>query len=402
MMKRREFLSLCGGVAAASMVKWSWASDLPSDIKITRIVGFDLVSRRDKLVGKNSRLGVHGSEAWDPMIRVFTDKGFEGLGRCWLGRDDCSKMLGKNPFEFFNSDIPAFDSPLGANTMALWDLAGKVQKKPVYQLLGAKGGEKVAAYDGTIYFADLLPEYENNWRDRFKEEIDMGLAFGHRAFKIKIGRGAKWMPTEEGFERDKEVVKLIREHAGADIALGVDANNGYDLERTKRFLTELSDVNFEFIEEMFEENVGEYLELKKFMAGKKFKIKIADGETQGQLEPLIPFMKANAIDIYQLDTNHFGIEGIMDEVRHTLKHGQVVAPHNWASLIGFYTTLQIGRGIPNMFRAENDLSSNDIVIADGYTINDGLASVPERAGFGLKINESTFASKIKPKFDIWT
>jgi L-alanine-DL-glutamate epimerase-like enolase superfamily enzyme len=56
--------------------------------------------------------------------------------------------------------------------MALWDLAGKVTGEPVYELLGGKGSKKVPVYDGSIYFADLLPIYEDNWQDRFRQEID--------------------------------------------------------------------------------------------------------------------------------------------------------------------------------------------------------------------------------------
>ena len=103
--------------------------------------------------------------------------------------------------------------PLGSQTMALWDLVARMRDKPVCELLGAvpaSGARKVPVYDGSIYFADLLPQYANAWEDRFKREIDMGLELGHRAFKIKIGRGAKWMPRDEGDARDVAIVKLIR------------------------------------------------------------------------------------------------------------------------------------------------------------------------------------------------
>ena len=110
-------------------------------------------------------------------------------------------------------------------------------------------------YDGSIYFADLLPQYADRWRDRFREEIDMGLKRGHRAFKVKIGRGARWMPRAEGDSRDVEVLKTIREHGGEELIIGVDANNGYNLAGTKKLLGALPDYNFAFVEEMFPETV---------------------------------------------------------------------------------------------------------------------------------------------------
>ncbi|RPI24361.1 MAG: hypothetical protein EHM61_17315, partial [Acidobacteria bacterium] len=340
LMNRRRFLAIASAaVPGLTLPNRAWTGALPKDIKITRIVGFDLVSPRPKLVGNNSRLGVHGDHTTDRMVRVFTNAGIEGLGHCRAPEEAVALLLGKNPFEFFVKAEPGMKSPLGAATMPLWDLVGKALGKPVYELLGAKGSERVPVYDGSIYFADLLPEYVGHWQDRFKEEIDMGVARGHRAFKIKVGRGAKWMAAEEGYERDKEVLRVIRQHVGPKIELGIDANNGYDLARTKRLFTDLPDLNLRFAEEMFPEQVDQCLELKAFFAQSKLKTLLADGETQDNLEVFKPFIEARAIDVYQADMNRFGIEGIMAEAAMVRPSGGLVGPHNWGSLVGFYTIL---------------------------------------------------------------
>jgi L-rhamnonate dehydratase len=400
-MNRRNFLALCGGAAASTFLpQWTWAADLPRDLKITRIVGFDLPSKRCKVCGENSRLDVHGDRATDRMVCLYTSNGLEGLGNCRASETVLASLLGRNPFDFFQAEEPAFKSPLGVGTMPLWDLAGKALRKPVFELLGGKGPQRVPVYDGSIYFADLMPEYASRWQDRFKEEIDLGFKRGHRAFKIKIGRGAKWMPTEEGFERDKAVVQLIRRHTGPDTLLAVDANNGYDLARSKRFLTDLPDLDLAFVEELFNEDVALDLELKAFLRERKLKALIADGETQQTPEPLKPFIAARAIDIYEGDINTFGIEGIMTEAAWARPQGLQVSPHGWGSLVGFYSTLHVGRAITNYYRAENDPLDNDVLLADGYAIKDGTASVPEAPGFGLKLDEQKFAATIKPRFDL--
>jgi L-alanine-DL-glutamate epimerase-like enolase superfamily enzyme len=400
-MNRRKFISLCGGGAAgALMPRWSWAFDLPRGIKITRIVGFDLESQRCKLCGKNSRLGVHGDRARDRMVRIYTDAGLEGLGTCRASAAKLALLLGKDPFAFFKAQEPAFHSPLDAGTMPLWDLAGKAVGQPVYSLLGDQGPPRLPVYDGSIYFADLLPQYANRWQDRFKEEIDLGLKRGHRAFKIKIGRGAKWMPAEDGFARDIAVVKLIRQHAGREMQLAVDANNGYDLARSKRFLRELPEANLAFVEELFNEEVALDLELKAFLREQHLPTLIADGETQQTLEPFKPFINARAIDIYEGDINQFGVEGIFTEAAWAQAQQLRVSPHGWGSLVGFYLSLQVGRAIPNFYAAENDPLDNDLLIAEGYAIRDGTASVPETPGFGLKLDERKFAAAVRPSFDL--
>ncbi len=399
-MKRREFLK--AAVSTTFLPLWSWAKEIPSDLKITRIVGFDLVSERSKLVGKNSRLDVHGRRATDRMVRLFTNVGLEGIGNCRAGKKELAQLLGKNPFEFYTSSNRRMICPMGTGTMPLWDLIGKVLKKPVYELLGGAGPKRVPVYDGSIYFSDLLEEYTNKPLDRFKEEIDMGMAIGHRAFKVKIGRGAKWMQPKEGYARDVEVLKTIRQHAGPKVLVGVDANNGYDLAKTKRLMEELPDYNFTFLEEMFPEHIETYLELKRFIRQHGWKTLIADGETQSKLDAYKPFIKARAIDVFQGDMNRFGFEGILTEADWCRPQGLRVAPHNWGSLVGYYMQLHVGRAITNFYRAEHDPLSTAVLIADGYEIRNGSSSVPDAPGFGLKIDEDKFAAKARINFDLKT
>jgi L-alanine-DL-glutamate epimerase-like enolase superfamily enzyme len=399
-MNRREFLSFCGAVAGgAAFPQAGWAAGLPQDIRITRMIGFDLVSQRAKFCGKNSRLDDHGDQARDRMVRIFTNAGLDGIGNCRAGEAELSSLLGRSPFDFFNRDEPAMRGPLGAGTMPLWDLAGKALKKPVYQLLGGKGPRHVPAYDGSIYFSDLLTQYANRWQDRFKEEIDLGLKRGHRAFKIKIGRGSKWMPADAGYARDKEVLQLIRRHAGPNIVLGADANDGYSLELVKQLLSDLPEIRLAFLEEMFPENIDQYRELKAFLRTHKLKTLIADGETQSKIEGLKPFIEARVFDVYQADMNRFGVEGILQEAAAVGPRG-FIGPHNWGSLVGFYMILHMGRAIKNFYYAENDPLDSDVLIAEGYAIKDGRVTVPDAPGFGLKIDEKIFAATIKPRFDL--
>jgi L-alanine-DL-glutamate epimerase-like enolase superfamily enzyme len=323
----------------------------------------------------------------------------EGLGNCRAGEESVARLLGKNPFDFYRPGDYRMEGPLGAGTMPLWDLAGKVLKKPVYELLGGGGRHPVPVYDGSIYFADLLPQYEANWPDRFREEIDMGMEIGHRAFKVKIGRGNRWMNRAAGDDRDVAVIETIRRH-NADVLLGVDANNGYDLAGAKRFLQRVGSNNIAFAEELFAETVEECLDFKRFIADSGWNTLLADGETQRELEAYRPFIDAQAVDVFQGDMNRFGIEGILTEAAWAHAKGLVVAPHNWGSLVGFYMQLQVGRAVPNLYRAEHDPLSNRVLIADGYAIQDGCATVPDTPGFGLAINEDRFASDVKINFDL--
>jgi L-alanine-DL-glutamate epimerase-like enolase superfamily enzyme len=402
---RRAFLRR--GAAAAAAVSTGHfarfaavAADLPKDLRITRIVAFDLPLKRSKVAGRNARLDVHGDRSSDGMWRVYTNHGIEGLGACRADRKTAASLIGKDPFEFYRQDRRRMTGPLGNGTMPLWDLAGKALKAPAYKLLGGAGEEKVPVYDGSIYFADLLPQYADRWRDRFKEEIDMGRRIGHVAFKIKIGRGNKWMPRAAGDDRDVEVIETIRAHAPADAILGVDANNGYNLNIAKRFIDRTKDSKLAFVEELFEETVDDCLALKRHIAERGLETLVADGETQSRLDPFKPLVAAKAVDVLQGDMKHFGFEGILDEAEMGRPQGVLVAPHNWGSLIGYYMQLHVGRAITNFYRAEHDPLSTDVLVADGYSIKEGVASVPDAPGFGLSLDEAKFAGGVKIRFDV--
>jgi L-alanine-DL-glutamate epimerase-like enolase superfamily enzyme len=403
-MNRRTFLKASLAVTLGSICRA--AEQVPADIRITRIVAFELQTKRNKLAGKNSRLDVHGDKALDWSVRLFTNNNLEGVGVCWADKKEAlAPWLGRPLSELFDFQTPKTRNVRAPLTMPLWDLAGKILNKPVYELLGGKSGNeprRVRVYDGSIYFADLLPQYADNWQDEFKREIDLGLALGHRGFKIKIGRGAKWMPRDEGDARDVAVVKTIRQHAGKDVLLGVDANNGYDLAGAKRFIESIGDANLAFTEEMFPEEVEQCLAYKQFLRERKLDTLLADGETQKSLEVFEPFIKAQAIDVLQGDMNHFGIEGIMQEAAMGRPQGVKVAPHNWGSLMGFYQELQVGCAIENFYAAEHDPLTSDYLIAEGVKIADGYATVPQSPGFGLRIDEARFASAAKIRFEMKT
>ena len=401
-MNRRRFLATAGVLAtAARLPRPAWADDFPPDVRITRVVGFDVTSRRSKVAGKNARLDVHGDSATDRMVRLFTSAGHEGLGNCRADEPALAALIGKSLAECFDPAAPRA-TVLGSATMPVWDLAGKALGKPAYELLGGRGPERVRVYDGSIYFADLLPEFAVRPLDRFKEEIDMSRAVGHRAVKIKIGRGAKWMDRQAGDRRDLDVVRTIREHAGPDMLLGVDANNGYDLAGAKRFLDEAGPLDVAFAEEMFEETVDDCLAFKAFIHEQGFKTLLADGETQSELDVFKPFIERQAIDVLQGDMNHFGFEGILQEAEWARPQGIQVAPHNWGSLIGFYMQLHVGRAIDNLYMAEHDPLTSDVIVAEGYKIADGACSVPDAPGFGLAIDEEKFKSAATVRFDLRT
>jgi L-alanine-DL-glutamate epimerase-like enolase superfamily enzyme len=228
----------------------------------------------------------------------------------------------------------------------------------------------------------------------------MGLKLGHRVFKIKIGRGYKWMPRAAGDKRDIEVVKLIRDHIGKDCAVAVDANNGYDLAGAMRFFEAVGGERILWAEEMFTENVEQCLAFKEFFRKNGWRVALADGETQGRIEEYKPYVAAKAWDVLQGDMTRLGVDGILDEAAMAAAQGLKVAPHQWGSFNGFYMACQMGRALANFDTNEQDPLSTRVLVPEGYKIEGGTVSVPEAPGYGMKVNEQAFGEEAKVLFDL--
>jgi L-alanine-DL-glutamate epimerase-like enolase superfamily enzyme len=60
----------------------------------------------------------------------------------------------------------------------------------------------------------------------------------------------------------------------------------------------------------------------------------------------------------------------------------------------------VGRAIKNFYGAEHDPLSTGVLRADGYSIEDGTATVPDAPGFGLAIDEEVFARECRSEFEV--
>jgi L-alanine-DL-glutamate epimerase-like enolase superfamily enzyme len=398
-MRRRDFLLSAAPLLAATPGARSAFFGPQSDlgrVKIVRVTGFQHSCPRPRLVGKNSHLDVHGTETRDSVLRVATDQGIEGVGFGRTTPEAASQMLGHSLGEYWKPG-EGIASPLGRADHALYDLAGKVLNEPIWRLLGGQGEEWVPVYDGSIYFDDLLPEYEARGVARLLEEVEESMKEGHRAFKIKVGRGFKWMEREAGFRRDVEAVRAIRKLAGREVRLGADSNNGFDLETTIRWLDAVGDDLF-FVEEMFPEEVEQDLRLKEHIRKRGWKTRVADGESARDPSHFDPYIRSGAIDVLQPDMRAFGFTLEWAVARRIAAKPEIrLGPHNWGSFLGLYMQVQLGRGIPNFFAAEQDPSRSDLFDTSAFEFKEGKMRVPDVPGSGLILREDVYQRKYRDR-----
>src|SRR5687767_5899867 len=238
-------------------------------VKIERIEWGRLKGTRPRKAGKNARLDDHGLHVRPPLTRVTLSDGSTGFGISRGTREQLTPFIGRSIDDLFSAERGA-QGEAAVLDYPLWDLAAKRSGLPVYALAAQAAGRtlpagplRVRCYDTTLYFDDLHLDSNEEAAALIAQEAREGYERGHRAFKVKIGRGARHMELEKGTRRDVAILRAIREAVGNDPPIMVDANNGYNLNLTKRVLEETAEVRLFWLEEAFHEDVVLYRDLKE-------------------------------------------------------------------------------------------------------------------------------------------
>jgi D-galactarolactone cycloisomerase len=365
------------------------------DIKITGVVGFTHTTHRKKFIGRNAKKDVHGTKATEPVIRIFTDHELDGVGFGGATPTQAHGIIGKSLAEVWDSQLGAC-SALGRADHALYDLVGKALGRPAWSLMGGAGPAWVPVYDTTLYFNDLLPEHAQQGVGRLLQEFEEGLTHGFMAFKVKVGRGARWMDAESGLARDVEVVKRLARAAPPGVKLMADANDQFGLETACRFLDAVGEYLW-FLEEPFQESPEQGRALRAWVMRNGLKTLLADGESEHDPAALLALARAGGADVLQPDIRALGLS-LQWRLGQDLSSlpGVHLAPHCWASYLGTFKMLQLARGIDCVMTCEIDRMTSDLFDDANWLLANGCVYVPDEPGCGLVLREDVFRRKYLP------
>lgn len=367
----------------------------PIGTTITKIEYGPLEGRRPRSAGSNARLGTHGERVTPTITRITTDSGATGFGWARMRRKQACDYIEAPLAEMIAAS--GIDSRYQVLEYPLLDLIAKGQNRPVHAAISGNLTEtplQVPCYDTSLYIDDLDVADDDEAAALIAQEAVEGMARGHTAFKIKVGRGAMHMDLEGGTRRDIAVIRAVREVAGPEAKIMIDANNGYNLNLAKRVLAETADADLYWIEEAFHEDVQFYRALKAWMAAEGLTTLIADGE--GDASPrVLDWAHDGLIDIVQYDIHHPGFSAWLELGPQLAEWGAGAAPHSYGEPFGNYAACHLAPNLPTFQAVEWDEAAVPGLDASAYAIEEGVVTVPNLPGFGLTLDEEIYARAVR-------
>ena len=366
-----------------------------SAARIVRIEWGRLEGTRLRHAGSNARLGAHGQKVSVPLARVTTDDGAMGWGRASLPREDAQALCGLSLGELC-ADETGLAPLFRALEFPLLDLLGQRAGQPVYALLATERPSvplRVRCYDTSLYMDDLQLTDDAAAADLLAGEAREGWEQGHRAFKIKVGRGARHMPLTEGTRRDIAIIHGVRQAVGPDAIMMLDANNGWNLNLTKQVLDETADCGVYWMEEPFHEDPILYRDLKDWLKRRGLSTLIADGEGDAAAG-IVNWGREALVDVLQYDVFGYGFLRWLALGQEIAAAPIRCAPHHYGAHLGNYVTGHLAPALPRFEFVEWDETQTPGIDASGYRVRDGLVSIPDAPGFGLTLDETRFAQSV--------
>ena len=276
---------------------------------------------------------------------------------------------------------------IGGIDTALWDLRGKLEGKPVCELIGGQPGP-LRAYASSMK-RDITPEQE---AARF---ADLRERFGFDAFKFRVG-AEYGHDADEWPGRTEAIVSAVRRALGADVALLVDANSCYSPQRAIEVGQLLQAHGISHFEEPCP-----YWELEQTRQVREaLAIDVTGGEQDNYLPLWRHMIEMKAVDIVQPDICYLGgLARTLRVVRMAHSAGLPCTPHSANLSMVTLFTMHLLAAIPNAGKyLELSIEGPDyypwqegLFVESPYTVRNGKVTVPSAPGWGVEVHPDWLA-----------
>ncbi len=265
---------------------------------------------------------------------------------------------------------------------ALWDLRGRLEMKPVVELLGGKP-KRLRAYASSMR-RDISPADEAARLVRLRD------AQGFDAFKWRIASECGH-DVDEWPGRTEEIVPTVARALGEGVAKLVDANSGFSPRRAIEVggLLEAQGISH------YEEPCPYWkLEETKLVAD-ALELDVTGGEQDWDFATWARMIEMRAVDVVQPDVMYMGgIARTWRVARMAALAGLPCTPHSANLSLVTLCTMHLLGALPNAGKyLELSIEGEDyypwqrgLFVEDPYTVTDGHVTIPSAPGWGVDID----------------
>ena len=327
------------------------------------------------------------------IVKLSTDDGLVGLGEAdpmipFTDESPASVMavisgviapyiIGKNP-----EDLARLESNLdrmvhgnttarGAINMALYDILGKATNVPVYQLLGGLCHKRLP----------LLLGISSGNQDESIAAIETLADKGLQTVMMKSGE----MPIADEIKR----FNGVREHFGDSFKIIVDANQGWTLFETLKFIEGIKEHRLDLLEQPIER--GDLKGLKRIR--ERLTCPLSADESLVDVADAARLIREDVVDVLSIKVSKngglsrskmiaqmaagFGLKCLMNSM---LEFGitQAASLHLGCTLSNL---MDCGHAYGSVLRMSDDITDFD------RNISQGVVTVPVGPGLGINLNE---------------
>ena len=265
---------------------------------------------------------------------------------------------------------------------ALWDLRGKLEDKPVVELLG--GAPKSLRVYASSMKRDISPYDEAARLVRLRD------ALGFDAFKWRVGAECG-RDIDEWPGRTEAIVPRVSRALGDGVAKLVDANSGFSPSRAIQVGTMLIGEGITHFEEPCP-----YWKLDETkQVSDALDIEVTGGEQDWDLGVWERMITARVVDVVQPDVMYMGgIARTLEVARMAADAGIPCTPHSANLSLVTICAMHLLGAIPNAGKyLEFSIEGPDyypwqqgLFLGDPFAIHAGGIRIPSEPGWGVNIN----------------
>ena len=301
------------------------------------------------------------------------------LDKLWTDFNDIENLVLEKEHKFPGSYV--LRAMAGLDT-ALWDMKGRIEKKPVVSLLGGDPG-RLKIY-GSSMKRDIMPQAE---ADRFMRLQD---SLGIKAFKYRIG--AECGRNEDEWPgRSEEIIRTINKNLDVNTSKLVDANSCFAPKRAIELGHILEDNGVTH----YEEPCPYWEPDQTLEVTNALKIDVTGGEQDCDLRVWKDMIDRRIVNIIQPDIMYMGgLTRSLKVAKMAADEGIPCTPHAANLSLITVCTMHFLKAIPNAGKyLEFSIEGEDyypwqqnLFLDDPFSVKEGSVTITDMPGWGVTIN----------------